>query len=170
MTTLQIKVPFAWVEPKPHTAVPSRLVYSTLDEVGDEQFLEAIRLCLAEPMDRHDIDFLRDRGDFELARKSFVAPLSTFEYRRSWWHLAHTDGGDLIGFLQPVIFRDCRRGDLEEGAIYNYGVVPKHRGRGHGQDLIRKLTAVLQDVGVWRIFADVDEANIPSLKTLSAVG
>jgi GNAT superfamily N-acetyltransferase len=170
MTVEQIKVPFIWEEPKPRVIVPSRLLYRSLEEVGDEEFVIAIRLCLKESMDRRDLKLLQEMGEYNLARQSFEEIGSTFDYQRSWWCLAYTQDDDLVGFLQPVIFRGCRKDNLEEGTIYNYGVVPKHRGHGYGRDLLLKTTAILQNVGVWRIFADVDEINIPSLKTLFAVG
>jgi hypothetical protein len=79
MTIPQVKVPFVWVEPNPHGTVPARLLFRSLEEVGDEAFVTAIRLCLAEPMDRHDKKLLQEVGDSELARQSFEEIGSAFD-------------------------------------------------------------------------------------------
>lgn len=170
MEVKQIKVPFLWIEPKPRVTVPDRLKFCSLEESSDQEFLTTIRLCLANSLDTNDRTLLAEVGEFELARRCFEEVESTFDYQRSWWDLAYTKNGDLVGFTQPVIFRGCQKDNLEEGTIYSFGVVPRYRGHGYSQDLLLKATAVLQDVGVWRIFTDVDELNIPSLKAFFSIG
>lgn len=161
---------FVWNEPKPRIIVPNRLKFRSLEEEDAGTFLEAIRVCLSESLDRYDQARLRELGVVELARQCFEEVESDFDYQRQWWHLAYTEGGSLLGFIQPVIYRGCRKGNLDEGTIYHMGVIPMHRGHRYGHDLLCKATAVLQDVGVWRIFAAADTLNVPMLKTFAAVG
>jgi GNAT superfamily N-acetyltransferase len=169
MARQQERTPFVWNEPKPSIIVPNRLNFRPLEE-EDTEFLRAIRLCLSESLDRYDQARLKELGAVELARQCFEEVESDFDYRRQWWHLAYTKSGSLLGFIQPVIYRGCCKGNLEEGTIYHMGVIPMYRGHGYGRDLLCKATAVLQEVGVWRIFADADTLNVPMLKTFAAVG
>lgn len=164
-----MKVPFVWIEPKPPACVPDRLVFRPLSDALRADFLTALRLSLSASLDRHDQAELARLGAEGLAR-SCMDVGTDFEYEQSWWHLAYTGSGDLVGFLQPVVWRGSERDGKREGAIYQYGIVPQHRGNGYGQDLLLKLTAVLQQVGVWRIFGDVDEMNVPSMTALLSAG
>ncbi|SDE81680.1 Acetyltransferase (GNAT) family protein [Paenibacillus sp. cl6col] len=57
-----------------------------------------------------------------------------------------------------------------EGTIHYIGVIPKFRGKGFINDLLLRSTRVLQELGVWRIFADTDVENIPMRNAFEKAG
>jgi RimJ/RimL family protein N-acetyltransferase len=73
---------------------------------------------------------------------------------REWWRLAYTPGGDLAGLAVP-----CR--NYQHPAIGYIAVVPEHRGRGYGFDLLAEATQILVSEGADRIVADTDVINTP---------
>ena len=77
---------------------------------------------------------------------------------------------EIVGFLQPVIYRGCSKDGLEEGTIYYISVVPEYRGKHYIYDLLCQATRTLQEVEVWRIFSDTDVYNKPMIKTFKEVG
>jgi ribosomal-protein-alanine N-acetyltransferase len=59
-----------------------------------------------------------------------------------------------------------------DGAVeFGYGIVPSRRCRGYTTEAVRALVAFARTVpGVTRVYADVDPANLPSVRVLEKAG
>ena len=73
---------------------------------------------------------------------------------RAWWRIAHTPGGQLVGFTIPSANEDYP-------VIGYLGVVPEMRGHGYAVDLLAEATRILAAHGAERIRADTDATNVP---------
>lgn len=82
---------------------------------------------------------------------------------RSWWRLAHTPAGELVGLSVP----SRNYGDPLIGYI---GVVPEQRGHGYAYDLLVEATHILADDGADRIVAGTDQSNFPMAATFAKAG
>jgi RimJ/RimL family protein N-acetyltransferase len=164
------KVEFVWEEPLARVDVPRRLAFRPVVDAGSErELLGVVAAALAGSLDRADRKAVAEFGADEAARR-YLNPDETFAFDRGWWHLAYAADGAPVGFTQPVIFRGCGRDGLEEGTLHHIGVVPSQRGRGYVDDLLRRATATLQAIGVWRVFCDTDVLNAPMIRSFERVG
>jgi len=136
---------------------------------GERYLLEVVTAVVAASIDRADQRSVAMLGAQGAAHR-YLQPDESFEFERAWWHIAYASDGSPVGFTQPVLFRGCARGDLQEGTLHYIGVVPSARGRGHAHALLRHATAVLRSVGVWRIFCDTDVMNVPMIKAFERAG
>lgn len=93
-----------------------------------------------------------------------------FSYQDDWWQFGINENGDIVGFVLPVIFQGCAKEGLEEGTIYEIGVVPEYRGLGLAKDLLSRGTRTLQDVGVWQIFCDTAVNNERMISVFKQLG
>ncbi|MGS2615676.1 GNAT family N-acetyltransferase [Micromonospora sp. LZ34] len=82
---------------------------------------------------------------------------------RSWWRLAYTPAGELVGLSVP----SRNYGDPLIGYI---GVVPEQRGHGYAYDLLVEATHRLADDGADRIVAGTDQSNFPMAATFAKAG
>lgn len=164
------KIPFVWDEPQPRVRVPDRLRFRTLPEVGDELFAAVVAQTLAHSLDRADQQRVAQHGAAQAAAVFIADAANDFDYQPAWWQLAYAHDGSPVGFIQPVIYRGCGKAGLEEATLYSIGVLPEQRGQRYSYDLLCQTTALLQDVGVWRIFCDTDVQNRPMISAFRAVG
>jgi RimJ/RimL family protein N-acetyltransferase len=164
------KIAFVWDEPRPPVEVPERLTFHSLKESDLVTLVTLIGHAMSTSLDRGDQQNARRHDPTEAARAFIAAAKEHFEYRLGWWQLAYDAQGRLVGFVQPVVYRDCQQGGLEEGTIYYIGVAPEHRGRGYIRDLLSRGTQVLQGIGVWRVYCDTDVVNAPMIAAFKAVG
>ena len=164
------KIPFVWEQPKPLIKVSQRLEFRSLDDVGIAAFTNTVSRVVASSLDRSDQKQVKKLGINRVAIKYTTAVSNDFDYQSKWWQLGFNEKGELVGFLQPVIYRGCSKDGLEEGTIYYIGVVPEYRGKHYIYDLLCQATRILQEVGVWRIFCDTDVHNKPMIKTFKKVG
>ncbi|NKB71849.1 MAG: GNAT family N-acetyltransferase [Candidatus Latescibacteria bacterium] len=170
---LQEKRTFSWNEPKPPIAVPARLTFRPLSEIGQETFLAAVEAAYAGTLDRsaqHDLAHMGGRTLAACVREEWDEISAGFSYQPNWFQLAYNDSGETVGYTQPVVFPDCKKDDLEEGSLYHIAVLPQHRGHGYIDDLLAQSVATLQKVGVWRIFCDTDSQNSPMIKSFQRAG
>ncbi len=167
----QSKVEFIWDEPKPLVVPSGALTFRAVDTPqASGLFAHAVRQCLAGSLDESDQQGLATKGIDAVVRR-YVWPNPVFSFDRMWWALAYNAADELVGFTQPVIFRDGERDDgLQEGSIHYIGVLPAHRGKGYITPLLQHTTATLQGVGVWRIYCDTDEHNAPMIAGFERAG
>jgi GNAT superfamily N-acetyltransferase len=170
MTTHYEKIPFVWEEPKPVAQISQRLAFRSLNDVSIEYFTTTVSCAMADSLDRSDQKAVRELGAIQAASKLIAQVGDDFDYEPQWWQLGYNNLGELVGFIQPVIYRQGRKDNLEEGTIYYIGVVPKERGKGYIYDLLCQATYLLQKIGVWRIFCDTDVLNIPMIRAFQNVG
>lgn len=164
------KIPFVWEQVKPLIKVSQRLEFRSLDDVGIAAFTNTVSRVIASSLDRSDKKKVKELGIERAAAQYITAVSNDFDYQPKWWQLGFDKEGELIGFLQPVIYRGCSKYGLEEGTIYYIGVVPEYRGKHYIYDLLRQATGTLQEVGVWRIFCDTDVRNQPMINAFQKVG
>lgn len=170
MTTYYEKIPFVWEEPKPLIPVPERLIFRSLNDVSIEDFTAAVSCAMSPSLDRSDQKIVRELGADEAGAKLMAQVSNDFDYEPQWWQLGYNNIGELVGFIQPVIYRGCRKDNLEEGTIYYIGVVSEQRGKRYIYDLLCQATYLLQKFGVWRVLCDTDVLNTPMIRAFQDVG
>jgi len=137
--------------------VPGRLTYRALDEVGDEAFIEAMSEVSEGTLDR-EIQDARERLGPDGEARAFFDDAREVSHDSSWWQLAYTLEGELVGLVMPV----------EPPAfltVFYIGVVSAMRGHGYVDDLLATGTATLLTAGSEAkgkpLRADTDVANAP---------
>lgn len=136
------------LQPEPDDAVfvdlLRRVLTDTLDATSGKQ---AARVG-AEAQARGDVAFYRD----------------TMLGERSWWRIARTPDGQVVGFGIPSHNHDF--------AVIGYlGVLPEHRGRGYADEILTGITRVLvAETDPERVRADTDLANSPMAAAFQRVG
>jgi ribosomal protein S18 acetylase RimI-like enzyme len=142
--------------------VSGRLAFRTLEEVGEEAFISAMAVVSEGTLDRQ-IQAERDRlGPGQAARAFFDAARSV-RHESSWWRLAYTADGELVGLVMPAE----PPGFL---TIFYVGVVPGLRGRGYVDDLLAAGTEILVEAGGKPLRADTDTSNTPMAAAFRRAG
>jgi predicted N-acetyltransferase YhbS/RimJ/RimL family protein N-acetyltransferase len=157
---------FEWRGGEP-PAVPWRLSFRTLEEIGEDAFVEAMRIVSEGTLDR-EIQGERERLGAERAAREFFEDARKVEHEPSWWRLAYTPEEELVGLVMPAE----PPGFL---TIFYVGVVPGMRGQGYIDDLLADGTATL--LGVRRrdgnekpLRADTDVTNGPMAAAFERAG
>jgi hypothetical protein len=87
---------FEWRREKP-PAVPERLVFRTLEEVGEEEFVDAITRVSEDTLDAWIRESRERLGPAEAAR-SYFEDARRVRHEPSWWRLAYEGrDGQLVG-------------------------------------------------------------------------
>ena len=146
------------------SAVPPRLLYRTLQEVGEAAYIEALRLTAEGTLDRSDAESRRHFGPEQAARRFFDSINDGMTYEPRLWKLGYTVSGSLAGLIAPLKMW----GDI--GTLGYIGVVPAQRGNGYGVDLLQQGGADSHAEGIRRIIADTDALNVPMQQTFEKVG
>ena len=158
---------FQWdgVEPP---AASGRLSFRTLEEAGEDAFVDAMRRVSEGTLDR-EIREERERLGPQGAARDFFEDARRVQHGPSWWRLAY-DGrsGDLVGLVMPAE----PPGFL---TLFYVGVVPEMRGRGYVDDLLVAGTATLlhaRAVGGTEkpLRVDTDVANAPMAAAFGRAG
>jgi hypothetical protein len=148
--------------------VPGRLSFRTLEEVGEDAFVDAMMRVSEGTLDR-EIREERKRLGPQGAARDFFEDARRLEHEPSRWQLAY-DGldGDLAGLVMPA---------EPPGFLtpFYVGVVPEMRGRGYVDDLLAAGTATLLGAragsGTERpLRADTDVANAPMAAAFGRAG
>jgi len=150
-------VRFEWRGEKP-SAVPRRLSFRTLEEVGEDAFVEAMREVSEGTLDR-EILGERERLGAKRAAREFFEDARRVKHDPAWWRLAYAPNKELVGLVMPAE----PPGFL---TIFYVGVVPQMRGQGYVDDLLAVGTAALleartRDGNDKPLRADTDVANGP---------
>lgn len=148
------------------TVPTDRLAFRTLEEVGEEAFVDAMMRVSEGTLDR-EIRAERQSLGPEGAARDFFEDARRVEHDPSWWRLAYDgpDGG-LVGLIMPA----HPPGFL---TIFYVGVVPGMRGRGHVDDLLSAGTATLLDArngDDTPLRADTDVSNAPMSAAFERAG
>ncbi len=158
---------FEWRGGKPN-AEPGRLSFRTLEEVGDEAFVEAMRIVSEGTLDREDREDRERLGPQEAARE-FFEDAQRVKHESSWWRLAYSRSeGELVGLVMPAAPPAFL-------TVFYIGVVPEMRGRGYVDDLLAAGTATLlefraRDGNERPLLADTDVANAPMAAAFERAG
>jgi RimJ/RimL family protein N-acetyltransferase len=158
---------FEWRGGEPNTE-PERLSFRTLEEVGEDAFVDAMRRVSEGTLDR-EIREERERLGPKEAARDFFEDARRVKHEPSWWRLAYSrPEGELVGLVMPA----------EPPAfltVFYVGVVPEMRGLGYVDDLLAAGTATLLEVraryGNERpLRADTDVANAPMAAAFERAG
>lgn len=154
-------VRFEWpVGPLPE--VSGRLVFRTLEDVGEEAFVDAVARVTEGTLDRDMREERAKQGPREAAREFFEEE-QDMEYESGWWELAYEPEGDLVGLIMPAR-------NPTSPVIDYIGVVPERRGEGYVGDLLARGAATLLEAGAEQIRADTDTANVPMATAFRRAG
>ncbi len=165
-----LKVPFVWEEPKPLIEVPQRLTFEPVNSMRNNLLISVVARVMASSMDASHQRKVSEHEPYEAAERFLSSASDGFFYQNDWWQFGINENGDIVGFVLPVIFEGCTKEGLEEGTIYDIGIVPEYRGLGFANDLLLQGTRTLQDVGVWRVFCDTPVSNVRMISAFKRVG
>jgi predicted N-acetyltransferase YhbS/RimJ/RimL family protein N-acetyltransferase len=158
---------FEWRGVEPNVEA-GRLSFRTLEEVGDDAFIDAMRRVSEGTLDR-EIRQERERLGPQEAAREFFEDARRVKHEPSWWRLAYNrPRGELVGLVmpaQPPTFL----------TIFYVGVVAEMRGRGYVDDLLAAGTATLLearagDAKDMLLRADTDVANAPMADAFERAG
>jgi RimJ/RimL family protein N-acetyltransferase len=157
---------FEWRGGEP-PAVPGRLSFRPLEEVGEDAFVEAMSIVSEGTLDR-EIQSERERLGAERAAREFFEDARRVEHEPSWWRLAYTTEEELVGLVMPAE----PPGFL---TIFYVGVVPGMRGQGYVDELLAAGTVTLLEVrrrdgNEKPLRADTDVANAPMAAAFERAG
>ena len=140
-----------------------RLVFKSLDEVGEEKFIRAIKSVTEKTLDRVDKQDVELLGAEQAAREYFNV-LKSIDFNEKNWVLGYDKQNNLVGLVVAQNFSE------KAGCINYIGVVPEFRGNNYSFDLSLKATQLLSNSGsMKKIIADIDTQNIPLEKTLQSL-
>ena len=140
----------------------SSLVFRSLPEVGDDEFVQAIATTYQGTRDSWITRNIEVHGLFEAARADYLDS-QDLEHEPEWWELAYAKDGALAGVIMA--------GRNPSVAVIAYvGVVPEQRGRGLAQQLVRRGTELLVGSGAEEIRGDCDRDNIGMVKAFERAG
>lgn len=165
-----LKVPFVWEEPKPLIEVTQRLTFKPVNAMHENLLISVVASVMASSMDASHQKKVSEQEPHKAAEQFLNSVSDAFSYQDDWWQFGVNENGGIVGFVLPVIFEGCAKQALEEGTIYDIGVVPKYRGFGFANDLLSQGTHTLQEVGVWQIFCDTSVSNVPMISAFKRVG
>ena len=80
------------------------------------------------------------------------------------WLVASEPAGDPVGMVAVSSF------DPGVATVTFIGVVPEHRGRGYGHDLLQAATSAAHGRGLEEMPSDVDTLNLPMIDTMRDAG
>lgn len=149
----------------PLPAESRRLTYHDLDEVGANEFIDAIRCVTNGTLDRSDLIQRQILGDQGHAEEYFDVLQEYFESDPSWWLLGYTPDEQLVGLVIAVKF-----GGEALGSIGYIGVVPEQRGKGYIHDFLVRGTSILYTAGIPSVLADTDTRNQPMISAFEKAG
>ena len=163
------KTPFIWEPGCPEPATTTSLRF----EAADAEWLQdAMAEVMSHSLDESDQFAVKQLGALPAAQELLAVPTDYFEMHAGWWQAAFDHAGNAVGFVLPVTFVDPSRwrSGLPQGTIYYMGVLPQHRSRGHGQDLLAQATRTFIQANCWRIFCDTGTSNLPMVGAFRKAG
>lgn len=151
---------YVWSPQDGVPAAPSRLVLTP--EPDDEVVLQVLRRVAEGSLDVQTRRDLQALGADEQARAD-LAFYRSMPGQRSWWRVAHTPDGRLVGLAIPS------RSAYGPNVGY-LGVVPELRGHGHVDDLLAEVTRFHADRGASRVTGTTDATNGPMAAAFARAG
>lgn len=157
---------FEWRGEEP-PAKPERLSFRTLEETGEEAFLDAMMRVSEGTLDR-EIRGERERLGAWRAAREFFEDAQRVKHEPSWWRLAYAPCGELAGLVMPAE----PPGFL---TIFYIGVLPGMRGQGYVDDLLAAGTATLLETQKGNgkekpLLTDTDVSNAPMASAFERAG
>ncbi|WP_394843875.1 GNAT family N-acetyltransferase [Pendulispora brunnea] len=149
----QEKQGFTWTRGSTCPPSPSnRLVFETIEQVGPELYCSIIGRVGEGTLDRNDAWYRARAGEMNWA-KVFMTYFGSGDEKS--WLVARQPNGDPVGMVAVSPFDDTT------ATIVFIGVVPKHRGNGYIDDLVRAGTLAADARGYASMLSDADVLNRP---------
>ncbi|MBD2777487.1 GNAT family N-acetyltransferase [Iningainema tapete] len=153
---------FEWQETQTQIALSQRLVFRTLEDVGEDVFINTLMRVSENSLDRILQQETEKLGLERYAVEKFKT-LKAFKYKPTWWQLAYTQDGSVVGLIMTA--------ENDGGPIIGYiGVIPEYRGQGYVNDLLAQGTLSLKADGALRVRADTDINNTPMILAFQRAG
>jgi ribosomal protein S18 acetylase RimI-like enzyme len=160
------KTPFVW---EPGCPVPLQGSHLRFRPTTNDWLAKAVGEVLATSLDPADQLAVAENGAHRAAAILLALSNVGFEQEPDWWQLAETQAGEPVGFVLCSIF--ARNKDRPaEGTIFYLGVLPMHRGRGYGRQLLDQATRTLGRIGACRILCDTAACNAPMIAAFRNAG
>ncbi|MFG2697279.1 GNAT family N-acetyltransferase [Kitasatospora sp. NPDC048407] len=153
---------FEWEAERPVPTVSERLVF--VPEPDDEVFVDLFRRALPGSLDAATTRESLLLGPAEQARNDVAFYHHDMLGDRSWWRIARTPTGQVVGFGIPS--------RNSAASVVGYlGVLPEFRGRGFVAEILAEVTRVLAtEAKATVIRADTDLANHPMIAAFELLG
>ncbi|MET9701219.1 GNAT family N-acetyltransferase [Streptomyces sp. NPDC006529] len=153
---------YEWTPRTPLPEPTGRLLFTA--EPDDEVFVDLFRRVLTDTLDTASRKEAESIGAEAQARGDVAFYRDTMPGDRSWWRVARTPGGEPVGFGLPS------RNNAFPVVGY-LGVLPGHRGRGYGQEILAEITRILvAETDPEKVRADTDLSNTPMAAAFERVG
>jgi len=159
LTDVIERLRFEWTPADGLPAGSGRLVFR---EADDAEFLTVFRRVAIGSLDvatQRDIE----SGGADAQAKGDLEYYRSCPGERSWWRIAETRDGDLVGFAIPSATPHSRN-------VGYLGVLPELRGQGYVDDLLAEITRVHAADGANRITATTDVPNKPMAAAFRRAG
>jgi RimJ/RimL family protein N-acetyltransferase len=150
LTRVVKRLQFEWIPASGIVADSGRLVFRA---GSDREFLDAFRQVAFDSLDVNTQEQLAVM-DPDSQAHSELEFYRSCPGERSWWRLAETTNGQLVGFSIPSATPANRN-------VGYLGVVPEQRGHGYVDDVLAEITRFHTADGVDRITATTDDVNTP---------
>lgn len=146
------------------------LEFRSLDDIGQEAFVPVIASIGRGTLDRNDRWFHERAGETNWAQVflSMCAPED-----RSSWMVAFDHTNDPVGFIgvSEMPIDEPTGWDITPcGTIVMVGVVPRHRGRGHIDEILSAGASAAARRGFAAMLDSVDVDNGPMLAAMARCG
>ncbi|MFJ3794598.1 GNAT family N-acetyltransferase [Kitasatospora sp. NPDC090091] len=153
---------YEWTPPVGLPEPSGRLVLQP--EPEDEVFVDLFRRVLVGTLDADSRKEAERLGAEAQARADVAFYRDTMLGDRSWWRIARTPDGEPVGFGIPS--------RNHAFPVVGYlGVVPEHRGRRYGDDILAEITRILAaETAPERVRADTDLVNTPMSAAFDRLG
>jgi ribosomal protein S18 acetylase RimI-like enzyme len=163
------KTPFLWTPGCPTPGPESRLRFDAAEPAWLEQAVASVMETSADESDQASVAELGGPG---AARELLAFDSGYFEVRPGGWAHAVNALGERVGFLLLALLKPDRywKEGQAQGTIYYMGILPDHRGKGYGADLLDEATRALRGADCWRVFCDTGSRNEPMLRTFRKAG
>lgn len=133
-------------------------------EPDDEVFAGLFRRVLTGTLDAASRAGAAEIGAEAQARRDVAFYRERMAGERSWWRIAETQEGAVIGFGLP-----SRNTDFP--VVGYLGVLPEHRGHGYVAEILAEITRILvTEAGAHVVRADTDLANLPMAAAFESAG
>ncbi|MFJ5924472.1 GNAT family N-acetyltransferase [Kitasatospora sp. NPDC092948] len=153
---------FEWTSERPVPTLSERLVFAP--EPDDEVFVDLFRRALPGSLDAATTREALLLGPEEQARTDVAFYHHDMLGERSWWRIARTSAGQVVGFGIPS--------RNSAAAVVGYlGVLPEFRGRGFVAEILAEVTRVLADEAEETVIrGDTDLTNHPMIAAFELLG
>ncbi len=159
LTEVVERLRFEWT---PAAGVPAPSGRLSFRPASDEEFHAAFRRVAVGSL---DVVTQRDLAstDADTQARDDLDFYRSCPGERSWWRLAESTCGGLVGLAVP----SATPYDRNVGYL---GVVPEHRGDGYVDDILAEITRLHAADGAERITATTDVPNTPMVAAFERAG